>query len=132
MTSPLYRRLALVALCLVVLSAGLAHSAEVSADDEPGGHWTGVQLANAITQATGIAISLLLGVSSVGAWQYFHQPADQRGELPWFAQVWFWAPALIIVSLSALARFSHSNQASTRGALLSGAWPFVPESAGPP
>ena len=99
MISPLFRRLALVALCLVVVSAGLAHSAEVSADDEPGGHWRGVQLANTIAQATGIAISPLLGVSAVGAWQYFHQPADQRGELPWFAQVWFWAPALIIVLL---------------------------------
>jgi hypothetical protein len=59
----------------------------------------GVELANAISVITGAAISPLLGVSAVGAWKYFHaQTPQQRARLPWFAQPWFWIPALVLVS----------------------------------
>ncbi len=57
------------------------------------------ELARTISQITGVAISPLLGTSAMGAWRYFETPEAQRPHLPWFAQPWFWAPALIIVGL---------------------------------
>jgi hypothetical protein len=59
----------------------------------------GVELARAISEITGVAISPLLGVSAVGAWRYFHaETPQQRARLPWFAQPWFWIPALVLVT----------------------------------
>jgi len=59
----------------------------------------GVELARAISEITGVAISPLLGVSAVGAWKYFHaRTPQQRARLPWFAQPWFWIPALVLVA----------------------------------
>jgi len=58
----------------------------------------GVELAHAISEITGVAISPLLGVSAVGAWKYFHaQTPRQRARLPWFAQPWFWISAFVLV-----------------------------------
>lgn len=57
----------------------------------------GVELAQTISMVTGVAISPLLGVSAVGAWKYFKTPAARRAGLPWFAQPWFFVPALILV-----------------------------------
>lgn len=59
----------------------------------------GVELAQTISQLTGVAISPLLGTGAVGAWRYFDTPKAQRASLPWFAQPWFWVPALVIVGL---------------------------------
>jgi len=59
----------------------------------------GTDLAHAISEITGVAISPLLGVSAVGAWKYFHaQTPQQRARLPWFAQPWFWIPAFVLVT----------------------------------
>ena len=58
----------------------------------------GTELAHAISEITGVAISPLLGVSAVGVWKYYHAPPQQRGRLPWFAQPWFWIPALVLVA----------------------------------
>jgi hypothetical protein len=59
----------------------------------------GTELAYAISQITGVAISPLLGVSAVGAWKYFHaQTPQQRARLPWFAQPYFWIPAFVLVA----------------------------------
>jgi len=59
----------------------------------------GTELAHAISEITGVAISPLLGVSTVGAWKYFHaQTPQQRARLPWFAQPWFWIPAFVLVT----------------------------------
>jgi len=60
----------------------------------------GVELAHAISEITGVAISPLLGVSAVGAWKYYHaQTPQQRARLPWFSQPWFWIPAFVLVGL---------------------------------
>lgn len=59
----------------------------------------GVELAQAISTITGVAISPLLGVGAVGAWKYFKTPAEGRASLPWFAQPWFWVPALSLVTI---------------------------------
>lgn len=61
-----------------------------------------VKIATAVTTVTGIAISPLLGTSAYGAYQYFTAPdAAARAKLPWFAQVSFWLPALLIVAICA-------------------------------
>ncbi|HVZ64101.1 MAG TPA: hypothetical protein VG936_05885 [Lacunisphaera sp.] len=62
----------------------------------------GVELAVMASQVTGIAISPLLGVSCIGAWQWWgaHTP-EQKAALPWFAQLQFWLPALLLVALCA-------------------------------
>ena len=66
--------------------------------DEPE-HWAGVELVEAVSQTTGIAISPLFGVGALGAWTWFQTPSAQRDALPWFAQEWFWLPALLLVLL---------------------------------
>jgi hypothetical protein len=59
----------------------------------------GVEVAQTISTVTGVAISPLLGMSAVGAWQWVKAPAARRSSLPWFAQPWFWIPALVLVGL---------------------------------
>jgi len=60
---------------------------------------SGVELAQAISLVTGVAISPLLGTGAVGAWKYYQaRTASERAVLPWFAQPWFWIPALLIVT----------------------------------
>ena len=59
----------------------------------------GTDLAYAISEITGVAISPLLGVSAVGAWRYFHaQTPQQRARLPWFARPWFWIIGFVLVT----------------------------------
>jgi hypothetical protein len=60
----------------------------------------GVEAAQAISTITGVAISPLLGVSGVGAWKYFHTAPAKRAKLPWYAQPWFWVPAMLVVLLA--------------------------------
>lgn len=62
----------------------------------------GLDLAQNISLVTGVAISPLLGVSAVGCWKRFHSEGVPPEKLPWFAQTWFWLPALILVGLTAL------------------------------
>ena len=59
----------------------------------------GVELAEALATATGIAITPLLGVSVVGAWKAWRTPPELRHSLPWYASTWFWAPGLAIALL---------------------------------
>jgi hypothetical protein len=47
---------------------------------------------------TGVAISPLMGVGAVGAWEYFHaHTPEQKAKLHWFANPFFWVPALLLV-----------------------------------
>lgn len=59
----------------------------------------GVSLSEGITEITGVAISPLLGVSGVGAWKYFHTPAEARAALPWYCQPWAWGTGLAVLAL---------------------------------
>ena len=38
-----------------------------------------------------------MGVSGIGVWKYFKTAPEQRANLVWYAQPWFWAPALLLV-----------------------------------
>ena len=59
----------------------------------------GIGLAEGITQVTGVAISPLLGVSGVGAWQYFRTPEILRDQLPWFCHPVAWGTGAGILAL---------------------------------
>lgn len=65
----------------------------------PVGGDAGTELAQTLSQITGVAISPLLGTGAVGAWRYLSTPEAKRAQLPWFAQPWFWVPALLLVGL---------------------------------
>ena len=59
----------------------------------------GQQFAQTISLITGVAISPLMGVGAVGAWQYFHaKTPEQKARLPWYANPLFWVPALLLVA----------------------------------
>ena len=62
----------------------------------------GAAAAETLSQVTGIAISPLLGTAGIGAVRYFRTPEAERANLSWYAQPWFWGPALALVALVAL------------------------------
>jgi hypothetical protein len=73
-----------------------------SAKAAPAAKSPGLELAAVLTQVTGIAISPLLGVAAVGAYKYFQADTpEEHAKLPWYAQVTFWLPALILVAVCA-------------------------------
>lgn len=62
----------------------------------------GLELAALATQVTGIAISPLLGVSAVGAYQWVQASTpEEKAALPWFANPGFWALGLLAVGVVA-------------------------------
>lgn len=59
-------------------------------------------IATAISTVTGIAISPLLGTGAYGFYQWARADGDAaRAALPWYAQMNFWLPALLIVGVCA-------------------------------
>ena len=62
----------------------------------------GLELAKMATQVTGIAISPLLGVSTVGAYQWWGaHTAAEKAALPWFANPLIWGCGLLMVGACA-------------------------------
>jgi hypothetical protein len=60
------------------------------------------ELAKAVTMVTGMAISPLLGVGAVGAYDWFQADTpEQKAKLPWYAKIHFWLPALLLVAVVA-------------------------------
>jgi hypothetical protein len=103
----LYIALAL-ALC-VSLAYAATETAKPAATDKQG-----IAAAVALTKITGIAISPMLGVGVVGAYDYFTCPKGKADQLPWYAQLKFWLPALLLVGLVAFK--------DTAGAMLPPGW----------
>lgn len=60
------------------------------------------RVAEAITLATGVPISPLLGVSGLGAYRWWRTPAVSRAGLPWYARPWYWGTGLFLAALFAL------------------------------
>ena len=92
-----------VVLIAVLVCVPLAYAK--SGDSKPAAPSSGgpgIALAQSISTVTGVAISPLLGVGALGAWQYFSaNTPDEKAKLAWYAQVWFWLPALLIIGLVA-------------------------------
>jgi hypothetical protein len=89
-------RFLILAFCL---SSGLSAAEPEAATAPQAEYLPGVALSQGITEITGVAISPLLGVSSVGAWRYWHTPAAGRAALPWYAQPWAWGTGLVLLTL---------------------------------
>ena len=91
-------------LCVALIVAHAAQApAAAPAPAKPAAKATpGMDIAHTVTTVTGVAISPLLGASAYGAFKYFKTEDSQRKNLPWFAQVWFWGPALLLVGAVAL------------------------------
>jgi hypothetical protein len=78
-----------------VPAATLKQSSTAKSQSAPG-----LEAAKAISLITGVAISPLLGVGTVGAWEYFSASPEMRARLPWYAQPAFWIPALMLVAMA--------------------------------
>jgi hypothetical protein len=91
----------LLALFILCLGFSLVTArAAISTNVVPAGKkYPGQEVAKTLSEITGVAISPLMGVSVVGAWEYFHaRTPEQKAKLHWFAQPLFWVPALLIVA----------------------------------
>jgi hypothetical protein len=89
-------------LCLLLLISGVLRAEVMPEPVSPPKeevYLPGVALTQGITEITGVAISPLLGVSSVGAWRYWKTPAAGRASLPWYAQPWAWGTGLALLAL---------------------------------
>jgi hypothetical protein len=88
----------------LVLFSLVSSRAETTNDSVSGKTGTpGASVATAISTITGVAISPLMGAGAIGAWRYYHAASQaERDRLPWFAQTWFWLPALLLTSVCAL------------------------------
>lgn len=85
--------------CLMFCFSWSLSAAEPVATEE---YLPGIALSQGITEITGVAISPLLGVSSVGAWRYWKAPAASRASLPWYAQPWAWGTGFLLLTLCLL------------------------------
>jgi hypothetical protein len=83
-----------IALCICIGLLGLPNRASAAAaNDLPG-----KEIAQHISLLTGVALSPLMGVSGVGAWQYFKaKTPEQKAKLAWYANPLFFVPALLLV-----------------------------------
>jgi MFS family permease len=91
-------RFILITLCVCVgmLSGPGRASAKAAAANE----LPGKEIAQHISLLTGVALSPLMGVSGVGAWQYFKaKTPEQKAKLAWYANPLFFIPALLLVLL---------------------------------
>lgn len=85
---------------VAIVSATSPASTEVTLPDLPStDRLPGVDLTEGITQITGVAISPMLGVSSVGAWRYYHTSESQRDLLPWYCHPAVWGVGFLLLGL---------------------------------
>jgi hypothetical protein len=86
----------------LTVAGGLAYAATTAAKPAATDQ-DGLAAASALTKVTGVAISPLLGVGCVGAYDWWKaDTAAEKAALPWYAQVHFWLPALLLVGVVAL------------------------------
>jgi MFS family permease len=87
-------------LALGLGAALLLTQTTAAAEAQPAYTPPGRQFAESVSTLTGVAISPLLGASAYGAIQWVKaKTPERRARLPWFAQPWFWAPALLLVAV---------------------------------
>jgi hypothetical protein len=80
--------------CCWSLAASAATPETKPADPNPQAQ----KFCQTISLITGVAISPLMGVGAVGAYDWFKaKTPEQKAKLPWFASPLFWIPALLIV-----------------------------------
>jgi MFS family permease len=100
----MFQLLLVAGLCVGLLFGAMPLARAASAPARttvPAQSTPGLEAAKTLSLVTGVAISPLLGVGSVGAYHYFQAPRESRARLGWYAQPWFWVPALLLVALVA-------------------------------
>ena len=81
-----------------LLSLPLAASAQTSSAKPADPNPAAKKVCETISMITGVAISPLMGVSGVGAYDYFKaKTPEAKANLPWFANPLFWIPAMLLV-----------------------------------
>ncbi len=93
------RSLICLMLCGSCALAAVEAEAVPAAPAAKAGYLPGVALSQGITEITGVAISPLLGVSSVGAWRYWNASILERTALPWYAQPWAWGSGFFLLAM---------------------------------
>lgn len=93
-------------LCFALLLATLAAQTVPTADpgtalDPKTTHamLRGQQLSEAVATVTSTAISPLLGVCVLGAYEYFKTSEAERHKLPSYTSPWFWVPVAVLLIL---------------------------------
>ncbi|MDX2111492.1 MAG: hypothetical protein SFY80_14775 [Verrucomicrobiota bacterium] len=66
------------------------------------GEGPGAKLAETLTQVTGVAISPLLGMSAVGAYEYIKAPSEKRAGLPWYCHPLVFSAGIVLVGACAM------------------------------
>jgi len=86
--------------CILLLVCTLLRlSPDIHAETVPPPPEKMLEAAKAITKITGVAISPLLGTGAIGAYEHFTTPKEKRY---WYANPWYWLPALLLVVLVAV------------------------------
>ncbi|HXI70740.1 MAG TPA: hypothetical protein VNN22_10340 [Verrucomicrobiae bacterium] len=91
----------LIALLIACLGFSLmtAHAAATTATAATEKNTPGKEMAQTLSMITGVAISPLMGVGAVGAWEWWHaNTPEKKAKLHWFANPLFWVPALLLVA----------------------------------
>ena len=92
------RRWLLVSALLIAVVL-LISAAPSESDEAQQAVKSGESVTRALATVTSTAISPLLGVSVMGAWQYWRTPKQSRGQLPFFERPYFWAPVIMLLVL---------------------------------
>jgi hypothetical protein len=92
-------RLAWLFVLLLVLKGPLGAQTSVEEQEANAVVNRGQQIAAAVTTVTSVAVSPLLGVCVLGAWEYFRTPQAQRSRLPFYDSPAFWIPVGILLVL---------------------------------
>ena len=91
----LFYLLAIVGLTALPLAASAQTATAKVADPNP----SAKKLCETVSLITGVAISPLLGVSAVGAYDYCQaKTPEEKAKLPWFANPLFFLPAMLLVA----------------------------------
>lgn len=93
------KKSASVFIALLLMFNALTAAAEPGTASGPPSKAPGAAIAQQISLLTGIAISPLLGSSAYGCYLWWKAPEAERVNLPWFAQVWFWVPGLLVIAV---------------------------------
>ena len=87
-------------LSVVLLGVVMFASAQTGETDESTEALkSGESVTKALGTVTSTAISPLVGVSVMGAWQYFRTPRPRRAQLPFFDRPYFWVPTMVLLVL---------------------------------
>jgi hypothetical protein len=81
---------------LVFASVTVAQTDDQAVQQELRG---GEKVSTALATVTSTAISPLVGVCVMGAWQYYHTPQTQRTQLPLIQRPKFWIPIMLLLIL---------------------------------